>query len=68
MTTVNNHGETNIFAPLTLTRTTSGPTSSTDMTFRAHFLTILESTLVYERGQFVGQGAAVGGAGRRTPL
>jgi len=41
MTTVNNNGEMNIFVPL-------GSTSSTDVTPGTYFLTILESTLVYQ--------------------
>jgi len=39
-----------MFVPFTLARATLGWTSSTAMTSRAHFLTILESTLVYEQG------------------
>ena len=63
MTAVNNHDETIIFAPLTLTLATSGLTSSTDMTPGAYFLTILESTLVYEQ-----RGISMGDLWGRTSI
>ena len=40
MTTANNHDNENGFVPLALVRATSGPTSSTGLDPRAHFITV----------------------------
>ena len=47
MTTANHHGETNGFAPLGLARASWGPASSTGTGPMIRFMTILESSVIY---------------------